>query len=156
MGTLIFVRRSYNNNNNPRVQKPFVHKLFRVRAPPSSYRNHHLDRARRMTGPTIAGALKCGKWPSIFKSSTVFRPPRCLCKYSATETGTETSFEVWIITHGTLTRPSIPLRSVSNTVFETNSDMSGLMLNKVRLNSLTAAGTSAPTASGAYPYAHAS
>nr|ACR35905.1 unknown [Zea mays] len=51
--------------------------------------------------------------------------------------------------------PSTPRRSVLNTVRQTWSEMSGRMLKSVRLNSCTAAGTSAPTASGAYPVAHA-
>lgn len=41
-------------------------------------------------------------------------------------------------------------------VLDTNNMMSGLPLNSVRLNSLTAVGTSVPTDSGANPLNHAS
>ncbi|KAF1886258.1 hypothetical protein Lal_00045488 [Lupinus albus] len=50
--------------------------------------------------------------------------------YVATAAGTEQSLAACIITHGTLTKPKIPLKSLLKTVRDTNSDMSGLMLNK--------------------------
>ncbi|KAJ0614296.1 hypothetical protein HanIR_Chr02g0060851 [Helianthus annuus] len=58
--------------------------------------------------------------------------------------------------HGTFTNFNLSLKSLLNTVRETNSEISGRTLNNVRLNSRTAAGTSAPTANGAYPFTQAS
>ncbi|MQM08795.1 hypothetical protein Taro_041652 [Colocasia esculenta] len=55
----------------------------------------------------------------------------------ATETGTETSLTHWTMQQGARTRLSTPCRSLLNTVRDTNSEMSGRMLNNVRLNSRT-------------------
>lgn len=118
--------------------------------------SHHRESARRSTWMSNWGALRCGRWPSVLRISTEVRPPRWSLRYVATVTGTDTSLAVCTITHGERTRPSTPRRSVLKTVRETNNEISGLMLNNVLLNSLTAAGTSAPTVSGANPLTHAS
>ena len=54
----------------------------------------HDVRQRRSAEMTTAGSLKCGRWPSVVKTSVVVHPPKCCCIYCATSRGTAMSFRV--------------------------------------------------------------
>lgn len=110
----------------------------------------------RRTGITMSGELSCGRWPFEGMTSTMDVPPRCLCQYSDTTTGTARSWVLWRMWQGTVMSPRTERRSLENMVCNTLRAMSGRMLNRVRLNSWTATDSmSPPTHNGANPDAHA-
>jgi hypothetical protein len=87
----------------------------------------------------------------------VVRLPRCALRYAATDASMETSG--WSAPPRT-SPASYPAGQhaakvcIEHALAHVQRD-AGPHANNVRLNSCTAAGTSAPTASGAYPVAHA-
>lgn len=109
----------------------------------------------RITGMTMSGELKCGKWPVVGIISITDGPPRCWCIYSDTSAGTM-SMALCTMWQGTFTIGKTCLTSHWNFSWVKLKAISGLMLNRVREISWTSVESmSPPTTIGAKPERHA-